>query len=194
MEKPVFFFGTGNAHKLEEVSAVLGNQFSLRSFRDLKEVPEVEETETTLEGNACLKARAFFNLTNIPCFADDTGLEVEALNGEPGVYSARYAGSAHNAQANMEKLLRELESATSRKAKFRTVIAFFDGVNMNTFEGTLRGTIATQPRGSNGFGYDPVFVVEGTERTLAEHSPEEKSRISHRAIALQSFAQFFNRS
>lgn len=194
MKPDTIFFGTGNPKKLKEIQEILGDRIALKSFRDLPEPLEVEETEPTLEGNARLKAMAFFAHTGLPCFADDTGLEVEALNGAPGVYSARYAGPEGNAEANMAKLLGALEGQENRNARFRTVIAWYDGKELRYFEGELRGRIGHERRGKEGFGYDPLFIPEGEERTLAEMAPEEKNAISHRGQAVQKFAQFIHAS
>jgi XTP/dITP diphosphohydrolase len=151
---------------------------------------EVDETEPTLQGNAQLKAIAFFEQTGIPCFADDTGLEVAALDGAPGVYSARYAGPANDAQANMAKLLAALADKADRSARFRTVIAWYDGQELRFFEGELRGHIGFAARGDMGFGYDPIFIPEGDARTLAELSADEKNAISHRGLAVRKFAAY----
>lgn len=190
MTKRLLFFGTGNTKKLEEISAILGDQFLIKSCLDLSAPLEVEETEPTLEGNASLKARAFFAHTGIPCFADDSGLEVEALDGAPGVYSARYAGPHHDANANMDKLLAALAGHPNRHARFRTVIAWFDGKEIRHFEGVLPGTIGLEKRGRAGFGYDPIFIPDGHTRTLAEMEPVEKNAISHRGQALKLFSNY----
>ncbi|MEY3445230.1 MAG: hypothetical protein RLZZ519_3511 [Bacteroidota bacterium] len=190
MEKRQLFFGTGNAKKLNEIGQILGDRFEIKSFRDLDAPLDVEETENTLEGNARLKALAFYEHTGIPCFADDTGLEVVALNGAPGVYSARYAGPENDAQANMQKLMQALEGADTRAAQFRTVIAWYDGTELHYFEGVLKGYIGFEQRGQAGFGYDPIFVPEGGDRTLAEMDPSEKNAISHRGQAVQKLAQY----
>lgn len=188
--KKTIFFGTGNRKKIEEIQQILGQTFDIKNFGDLPEIPEVDETEPTLEGNARLKAEAFFALTGLPTFADDTGLEVDALDGEPGVYSARYAGPEGDPQKNMAKLLSELDGISLRSAAFRTVIAWFDGNETHYFEGTLTGQIIHQGRGTNGFGYDPIFVPSGQDRTLAEMTSEEKNAISHRGKAVRKFAAF----
>ncbi len=190
MEKRQLFFGTGNAKKLDEIGQILGDRFAIKSFRDLAQPLEVEETENTLEGNARLKALAFFEHTGLSCFADDTGLEVEALGGAPGVYSARYAGPENDANANMDKLLAALEAESNRNAQFRTVIAWFDGHDILYFEGVLKGTIALEKRGKSGFGYDPIFVPNDSHRSLAEMEPSEKNAISHRGQAVQQFAEY----
>lgn len=190
MEKRKVFFGTGNPKKLQEIGQILGGRFEILSFNDLKTPLEVEETEATLDGNARLKALAFHAATGIPCFADDTGLEVDALDGAPGVYSARYAGPENNADANMDKLLAALSGKSNRRAQFRTVIAWYDGGEVRYFEGVLKGEIGTEKRGRAGFGYDPIFVPDGSQRTLAEMEPSEKNAISHRGQAVQQLAQY----
>lgn len=183
------FFGTNNANKLREIQQILGDKFEILSFKDVPYL-EVEETEPTLEGNAMLKAKAFFEHTQIPCFADDTGLEVKALGGAPGVISARYAGEHCSPQDNMVLLLKNLEESSERSAQFRTVIAYFDGSNMELFEGVVKGQILPFQRGEGGFGYDPVFVAEGYEKTFAELSSAEKNLISHRGKAVRAFGEF----
>lgn len=184
------FFGTGNAHKLKEIREILGTEIQILSFEDLPEKLEVEETESTLQGNAALKAKAFYAATGMACFAEDTGLEVEALNGAPGVYSARYSGLEANAESNMAKLLTELAGASSRAAQFRTVVAYTDGTDMHFFEGILSGRIGTEKAGDMGFGYDPVFYPEGSTKSLGQTLPEAKNAISHRGKAIRAFAQF----
>lgn len=188
------FFGTANVHKLKEIESILGEEWQLKSFRDLEKIPAVEETENTLEGNAKLKARSYFDLTSIPCFADDTGLEVAALQGRPGVFSSRYAGEDGNAIRNMEKLLEELKGEKNRLAQFRTVIAFYDGKTFREFDGIMKGRISETPSGKEGFGYDPVFIADGYSCTVAELSPEEKNRISHRAKAIEKLVDFLRNS
>lgn len=190
MEKRQIFFGSGNSKKLKEIGEILGDLFDIKNFNDLPAPLEVEETELTLEGNARLKALAFYEATKIPCFADDTGLEVEALNGAPGVFSARYAGEENNADANMNKLLVALEGQNNRNARFRTVIAWFDGQEISYFEGIVNGKIAFEKTGTNGFGYDPIFIPEGENRSMAQLSAEEKNNISHRGRAVRKFAQY----
>jgi XTP/dITP diphosphohydrolase len=154
-------FATQNRHKCHEIQAVLGNAFQLVTLSEAGIDDELEETADTLEGNALQKARAVYARTGKPCFADDTGLEVDALNGAPGVYSARYAGEHRNSNDNIAKLLRELAGKTNRNARFRTVIAFTDGEKEKLFEGIVNGEIALAPAGNSGFGYDPVFLPEG---------------------------------
>jgi XTP/dITP diphosphohydrolase len=193
MARPTIFFGTHNPHKLREIEQIIGELYQVKSFRDLPEPMDVEETEPTLEGNAALKARAYFAETHIPCFADDTGLEVDALHGRPGVRSARYAGPEGIAEQNIAKLLGELSGKQNRRARFRTVIAFFDGEEMRYFEGKVEGEILEAPQGSEGFGYDPVFQPEGADRSFAQFSPEEKNAISHRGKSVRAFADFLRK-
>ncbi len=183
-------FATNNSHKLEEVRAILGERFRIASLKEIGCTDDIPETADTLEGNAMQKARYVKEKFGYDCFADDTGLEVEALNGAPGVYSARYAGPGHDSEANMQKLLKELEGKTNRQARFRTVIALLLEGEKHTFEGIVPGTILTERRGTAGFGYDPVFVPEGFKETFAEMGNEEKNRISHRARAVQKLAEF----
>jgi XTP/dITP diphosphohydrolase len=188
------FIATQNPKKLQELTQILGNTFELLSFLDLA-VQEVEETESTLEGNAILKAKSYYEQVKIPCIADDTGLEVEILGGEPGVLSARYAGEPSNSTKNIEKLLFQLKNQqawdiSQRKAQFRTVIAYFNGKDIHTFEGIIKGHIALEPKGTQGFGYDPVFIPEGFNQTFAEMNPEQKNQISHRSLALQKLKKF----
>lgn len=187
-----FVFATNNAHKLEEVKALLGDKIELLSMKDIKCSADIPETETTLEGNALLKARYIYENYHINCFADDTGLEVEALNGAPGVYSARYAGEEHNSEANMKKLLHELEGVENRKAQFRTIFALIIEGKEHLFEGIVKGEIIKQRKGNSGFGYDPIFVPEGYTQTFAEMGSEEKNKISHRAKAVGKLCKFLH--
>lgn len=187
-----FVFATNNAHKLEEVKALLGDKIELLSMKDIKCSADIPETETTLEGNALLKARYIYENYHINCFADDTGLEVEALNGAPGVYSARYAGEEHNSEANMKKLLHELEGVENRKAQFRTIFALIIEGKEHLFEGIIKGEIIKQRKGNAGFGYDPIFVPEGYTQTFAEMGSEEKNKISHRAKAVGKLCKFLH--
>ncbi len=185
-------FATNNAHKLEEVAAILGDSIELLSLNDIDCHVDIPETADTLEGNALLKARYIYENYGLDCFADDTGLEVEALHNEPGVYSARYAGEAHNAEANMQKLLLNLEGMENRKAQFRTAISLILEGKEYLFEGIIRGEIIKEKKGSTGFGYDPIFVPEGYEQTFAELGNEVKNRISHRALAVNKLCEFLN--
>lgn len=183
-------FATNNAHKLEEVRAVLDNKIKIVSLNELGCYDDIPETAVTLEGNALIKAEYVFNKFGMACIADDTGLEVEALNGEPGVYSARYGGEPHNAQKNIQKLLTNLKGVENRKARFRTVIVLKDAERELYFEGTIHGHISETPSGAAGFGYDPVFVPDGYNKSFAELGPELKNKISHRALAVESLIRF----
>ena len=187
-----FVFATNNSHKLEEVTAILGEKVELLSMKDIKCDTDIPETADTLEGNALLKARYIFDNYHLDCFADDTGLEVEALGGAPGVYSARYAGDAHNSEANMKKLLKDMEGIENRKAQFRTAISLILDGEEHLFEGIVGGVLLTVPRGTNGFGYDPIFVPDGYAETFAEMSDEAKNAISHRGRAVAKLAAFLN--
>lgn len=184
-------FATNNAHKLEEVSAILGDKIELLSLKDIGCHTDIPETAGTLEGNALLKSSYIFDNYHLDCFADDTGLEVEALDGAPGVYSARYAGGeGHDAQANMLKLLREMEGKENRKAQFRTAISLILDGKQYLFEGIIKGEIIREKRGDSGFGYDPVFVPEGYKQTFAELGNDIKNKISHRALAVNKLCDF----
>lgn len=184
-------FATNNAHKLEEVSAILENKIELLSLKDINCDVDIPETADTLEGNALLKAEYVHENYNLDCFADDTGLEVEALNGEPGVYSARYAeGEGHNAEANMLKLLQNMEGIDNRKAQFRTVVSLILDEKEYYFEGVIKGEIIKEKHGTGGFGYDPLFMPDGYNKTFAELGNEIKNQISHRAIAVNKLCEF----
>ncbi len=178
-------FATNNAHKLSEVSAVLGSEYQLVTPRDCGIIEDIPETQETLEGNALQKARYLRDKTGLDCFADDTGLEVEALNGAPGVRSARYATDGHDFEANNRLLLKNLEGESNRKARFRTVIALLQGGEEHLFEGIVEGEITHTHSGAQGFGYDPIFCPEGNPKTFAEMTTEEKNEISHRARAVK---------
>lgn len=187
-------FATNNAHKLEEIRAILGDKVEVLSLKDIQCDVDIPETADTLEGNAVLKAEYIYRHYGLDCFADDTGLEVEALNGAPGVYSARYAGGeGHDSEANMRKLLAEMEGKTNRKAQFRTAICLIEGGAEHLFEGVVKGEIIEEKRGASGFGYDPVFMPEGYTETFSEMGSEEKNRISHRARAVQALCAYLNR-
>ena len=186
-------FATNNAHKLEEIRAILGDKINILSLNDIDCHADIPETADTLEGNARLKAEYIYQNYGMDCFADDTGLEVEALNGAPGIYSARYAGGAgHDSEANMRKLLSELEGKTNRKAQFRTAICLIESGQEHLFEGIVHGTILQERRGTAGFGYDPIFQPEGYTETFAEMGNEEKNKISHRARAVQKLVEYLN--
>ena len=181
-------FATNNAHKLNEVRAILGENIEVQSLKDIDCYDDIPETADTLEGNALLKARYIYERYGVDCFADDTGLEVEALNGAPGVFSARYAGGeGHNSEANMQKLLKELKGKENRKAQFRTAICLIMGGEEHLFEGIVKGEIIDEKRGGAGFGYDPIFYYPPMGLSTAEMSPEEKNQVSHRANALKLF-------
>ena len=210
-------FATNNKHKLEEIRSILGEKFEVLSLSDIGCHEDIPETSDTLEGNAMQKAQYVFDKYGYDCFADDTGLEVEALGGEPGIYSARYA-ALHDSEANMTKLLRKLEGTENRKARFRTVIALithpqslpkggkYDVLHSNKdnenpspregqrvgFEGIVNGSIIRERRGGEGFGYDPIFQPEGYDQTFAELGNEVKNHISHRARAVQKLAEFLS--
>ena len=191
MIKRKLVFATNNAHKLEEVAAILGDQVELLSLNDIGCQTDIPETAETLEGNALLKSSYIYKNYHLDCFADDTGLEVETLNGAPGVYSARYAGGeGHDAQANMLKLLHELDGKENRKAQFRTAISLILDGKEYLFEGVIKGEIIKEKRGDSGFGYDPVFMPEGYDRTFAELGNDIKNQISHRALAVQKLCEF----
>ena len=188
--KKKLVFATNNAHKLEEVRDVVGNSFEILSMKDIDCHDDIAEPGATLEENALIKARYIKEKYGYDCFGDDTGLEVEALNGAPGVYSARYAGDGHDSKANIKKLLSELNGATNRKASFRTVIALILDGKEHLFEGRINGRIIEEAKGVSGFGYDPVFSPEGYEQTFAELGAEVKNDISHRALAVKALCQF----
>ena len=185
-------FATNNLHKLKEVQEMLSNSIEVLSLKDIGCFEDIEETEITLEGNAKLKADYITEKYGFDCFADDTGLEVEALDGKPGVYSARYAGEHGNAEKNMEKLLVELQNKLSRKAKFRTIIALNITNKQYLFEGICDGEILNEKTGVKGFGYDPIFKPSNASCSFAEMNSEEKNIISHRGIAIQELVQFLN--
>lgn len=186
-------FATNNAHKLEEVAAILGNQIELLSLKEIGCNTDIPETGTTLEENAELKSAFVYKAYHLDCFADDTGLEVDALNGAPGVYSARYATEeGHNAEANMQKLLQVMAGEQNRKAQFRTAISLILDGKRYLFEGVVKGEITTDKQGGSGFGYDPIFKPEGYEQTFAELGTELKNRISHRAQAVAALCEFLS--
>ena len=182
---------THNNHKAREFQDILP-QYSVKTLADLGHDEEIEETATDLEGNSLLKAKTIFKRYGYVVISDDSGLEVNALNGAPGVYSARYAGEPRNDQRNTEKLLYKLQGASNRKAQFRTVITLMSPGNSFQFEGIVSGTIAESPRGEAGFGYDPVFVPKGYQQTFAELPADLKNKISHRANAIEKLLHFLN--
>lgn len=182
---------THNDHKAKEFRDILP-QYSVQTLADLGHDDEIKETATSLEGNSFIKAETVFKRYGHIVISDDSGLEVDALNGAPGVYSARYAGDSRNDQRNTEKLLDELQGASNRKAQFRTVITLMNAENSFQFEGIVKGAIAKSPRGEAGFGYDPVFIPEGVQQTFAELAANEKNKISHRANAIEKLLHFLN--
>ena len=185
-------FATNNVHKLQEIRAMIPEGIKLLSLADIGCHADIPETADTLEGNALIKARYVAEHYGMDCFADDTGLEVETLGGAPGVHTARYAGEAHDTEANIDKLLAELADKDNRKARFRTAIAFIVQQEEHLFEGILEGEIAHVRRGTDGFGYDPVFIPEGTGKTFAELGSDIKNRISHRALAVNQLIEYIN--
>lgn len=188
--KQKLVFATNNAHKLEEVRHVVGTNFEILSLADINCHNDIAETGVTLEENALIKVRYIKEKYGYNCFGDDTGLEVDALDGAPGVYSARYAGDGHDAKANMKKLLHELSGKENRKACFRSVIALIIDDKEYLFEGRIDGKIIEQERGNAGFGYDPIFQPDGYPQTFAELGNDIKNQISHRAIAVKKLCEF----
>ncbi|MEM9992413.1 MAG: non-canonical purine NTP diphosphatase [Bacteroidota bacterium] len=185
-------FATGNPNKVREINSILGDSVEIIGLKNIGCTEEIPETQATIEGNALQKARYVKEKYGYDCFAEDTGLEIDALNGEPGVYTARYAGPARDADANMDKALRELASKEDRGAQFKTVIALILNGEEHTFEGIARGTIAHQKMGEQGFGYDPIFVPEGFDRSFAQMEANEKNVISHRGKATQLLKAYFD--
>lgn len=188
-------FATNNAYKLEEIRAILGNSIEILSLADIHCHADIPETADTLEGNARQKSRYVYEHYGLDCFADDTGLEVESLGGAPGVYSARYAnGQGHDSQANMNKLLKEMEEKNDRKAQFRTIISLIEKGEERQFEGIVKGQITREKRGESGFGYDPIFQPDGYETTFAELGSDIKNRISHRARAVAALCDYLRKN
>jgi len=185
-------FATNNAHKIAEVEAVLGEGFGISTPREHGITEDIPEEQATLEGNASQKSRYIYDRTGSDCFADDTGLEVEALGGAPGVHSARYATDGHDFAANNRRLLKELKGVGNRRARFRTVISLIIGGEEHLFEGIVEGHIAQCEAGCGGFGYDPLFIPDGFDRTFAEMSAEEKNAISHRGRAVAKLVEFLH--
>lgn len=178
-------FASNNLNKIKEIQQLLPGNISLLSLKDIGCFEDIPETAETIEGNALLKARYVKDKYGYDCFADDTGLEIDALQGAPGVYSARYAGNHKNTEDNIIKVLQELSNKNNRKAQFKTVIALIIKNQEYCFEGIINGKITTVKKGNNGFGYDPIFIPDNQDHTFAELSMEEKSKISHRGIAVQ---------
>jgi len=188
---PKLIFASHNANKTREIANLLNGTLLVQSLTDIGFLDEIIESGTTLQENAHIKSSTIYQATGLDCFADDTGLMVDALNGEPGVYSARYAGNEKDSLLNNQKLLSNLNNKTNRSAKFVTVISLFLGGKEYFFEGVLEGTIGFEPIGQEGFGYDPLFLPVGSNRTLAQMSLTEKNKISHRKIAFKKMADFF---
>lgn len=193
MEKRTIVFATNNAHKLGELRGIAGEEWNIMSLAEIGCHDDIPETADTLEGNALIKARWVKERYGYDCFADDTGLMVDALDGAPGVYSARYAGPGHDSVANMKLLLERMADKDNRNAHFSTVIALVMGGEEHIFEGRVDGTIAREPSGCGGFGYDPVFVPEDSGRTFSEMTAEEKNAISHRGRATRKLMEFLAR-
>ena len=183
-------FATHNSNKAFEIQKLLPEHFQVLTLDDIDFHEEISENEPTIEGNSAFKAQFIFNKFNLNCFADDTGLEIEALNGKPGVHSARYAGEEKNADSNMNLVLKELYQISNRKARFKTVITLIIHGEKHQFEGIVDGTIIEEKRGSNGFGYDPIFIPEDESKTFAEMNLSEKNKYSHRARALEKMIEF----
>ncbi len=186
-------FASNNKNKIQEIQALVPSDFHILSLDDIGCTEEIPETADTIEGNAILKANYVTNNYGYPCFADDTGLEVEVLNGAPGVYSARYAGEQKSAEDNMNKLLHELHQVSNRKANFKTIICLNINGSQHLFTGIINGEITTEKTGTNGFGYDPIFIADGTNKTFAELSMQEKACISHRGIAVAQLLAFLSK-
>ena len=184
-------FASKNQHKVDEVQAMIGSTFTLKSLNDIECRDEIPETGDTFAENAGQKSRFVYDRYHIDCFADDSGLEIDALGGEPGVNSAHYSGS-RDFEDNMSLVLERLSGKTNRKARFKTVISLIKGGKEHLFEGSIEGRITLQRSGSKGFGYDPIFVPEGYDISFAEMSPDEKNRISHRAKAMEKLISFLN--
>ncbi len=190
MQAKQIIFASSNKHKLEEIGALLPERFKLLSLDDIHYTAEIEETGKTFEDNAAIKANTIFESTGLMCFADDSGLEVEALDGKPGVKSARYAGEPTDHQKNIAKLLDALQGKKNRKARFKTIVCLRMSGKTFFFEGVVNGTITEALHGDNGFGYDPVFRPDGYDRTFAEMTMEEKNKISHRKLAVIKMIDF----
>lgn len=185
-------FATSNQNKVLEIQKILPKKFEIKSLKDLNYFEDVPENENTIEGNAIFKAKYIYEKFNINVFADDTGLEVEALNGEPGVHSARYAGTTRNSEKNIKKLLKNLKNVKNRNARFKTVIALIIDNKLHKFSGIVEGYILDSPMGNNGFGYDPIFCPNGFDKSFAELTLKEKNLISHRSLAMKKLIDFIS--
>lgn len=192
MTKIDLLFATSNKNKVLEIKKVLPKEFNIKSLDDIGFCEEIPENENTIEGNAIFKANYIYKKYNLNVFADDTGLEVDSLNGKPGVHSARYAGISKNSADNINKLLKKLKNKKNRKARFKTIIALILNSKIHTFEGVVEGIITKKPKGENGFGYDPVFIPSGYTKTFGELSIEEKNSISHRSLAMNKLIDFIS--
>jgi XTP/dITP diphosphohydrolase len=193
-DKPRLIFATNNRYKFEEIRHVISDKVKLLNLADIGFKDEIPEEQDTLEGNASQKALFIFKRYGINCFSDDTGLEIEALDGEPGVFSARYAGENATFEDNMNKVLMKMQGKINRKARFRTVIALVEKGHFTIFQGEIRGVIISEKRGVQGFGYDPIFQPDGYDLTFAEMSLAEKNRISHRTMAINELLRYFSKS
>lgn len=191
MEKLIF--ATSNAKKIQEVRGILGSSYEVLSLANINFEGEIPEPFDTIRENSIHKANFFFEKTNLPCIAEDSGLEVDALDGRPSAYSARYAGEERNDITNYKKVLSELGESENRKARFISIITYKNKEREDVFEGNMEGCIAMNPRGENGFGYDPIFIPDGYTKTNAELSPEEKNAISHRRKALDELVRYLRR-
>ena len=185
-------FATSNQNKVLEIQKILPKKFEIKSLKDLNYFEDVPENENTIEGNAIFKAKYIYEKFNINVFADDTGLEVEALNGEPGLHSARYAGTTRNSEKNIKKLLKNLKNVKNRNARFKTVIALLIDNKLHTFSVIVEGYILDSPMGNNGFGYDPIFCPNGFDKSFAELTLKEKNLISHRSLAMKKLIDFIS--
>lgn len=185
-------FATSNQNKVLEIQKILPKKFNIKSLKDLNYFEDVPENENTIEGNAIFKAKYIYEKFNINVFADDTGLEVEALNGEPGVHSARYAGTTRNSEKNIKKLLKNLKNIKNRNARFKTAIALIIDNKLHIFSGIIEGYILDSPKGNNGFGYDPIFCPNGFDKSFAELTLKEKNLISHRSFAMKKLIDFIS--
>lgn len=190
-EKPDLVFATNNRHKFEEIKSILEAKVNLLNLTDIGCHVDIPEEQNTLEGNAAQKALFVYHQYKIDCFADDTGLEIDALQGDPGVFSARFAGDKCSFEDNMNLVLKKMTGKRNRKARFRTIIALVEQGLLTTFEGRVEGSITVEKHGGKGFGYDPIFKPEGYDRTFAEMTLAEKNAISHRAIAIKAFSGYF---
>ena len=185
-------FATSNQNKVLEIQKILPKKFNIKSLKDLNYFEDVPENKNTIDGNAIFKAKYIYEKFNINVFADDTGLEVEALNGEPGVHSARYAGTTRSSEKNIKKLLKNLKNIKNRNARFKTVIALIIDNKLHIFSGIIEGYILDSPKGNNGFGYDPIFCPNGFDKSFAELTLKEKNLISHRSLAMKKLIDFIS--